>query len=40
MVTVSKELWGDETHIHEVEMLLFALADTVIYEDVLAKACE
>lgn len=40
MVAVSKALWDDETHIHEVEMLLFALADTAIYEDVLAKACE
>ena len=40
MVAVSKALWGDKTHIHEVEMLLFALADTAIYEDVLAKTCE
>jgi len=40
MVAVSKVLWGDETHTHEVEMLLFALADTAIYEDVWAQACE
>lgn len=31
---VSNSLWGDYGHIHEVEMLLFALADTDIYEDV------
>ena len=38
---VSKDLWGDEKHIHEVEMLLFALADGEIYQEVfnrLAKA--
>lgn len=38
---VSEDLWGDEKHIHEVEMLLFALADGDIYQEVfnrLAKA--
>ena len=29
---VSKQLWTDESHIHEVEMLLFAIADSVAYE--------
>jgi hypothetical protein len=27
------ELWGDVDHIHEVEMLLFSLADGDIYQE-------
>jgi len=37
VVSVSKALWNDSAHIHEVEMLLFALADTDIYNDVFEK---
>lgn len=37
VVAVSNSLWGDNAHIHEVEMLLFALADADIYEDVFRK---
>jgi len=29
---VSNVMWGDADHLHEIEMLLFALADTFIYE--------
>ena len=31
---VSHKLWEDHEHIHEVEMLLFALADTDVYEEI------
>lgn len=31
---VSQHLWDDSDHIHEVEMLLFSLADADIYKDV------
>lgn len=34
---VSNELWGDGEHIHDVEMLLFALADKNIYQDLFDK---
>lgn len=34
---VSQELWGDTNHIHEVEMLLFSLADADIYADVFNR---
>jgi hypothetical protein len=34
---VSHALWNDYEHIHEVEMLLFALADTSIYESVFSS---
>jgi hypothetical protein len=34
---VSQRLWNDHEHIHEVEMLLFALADIAIYESVFAR---
>jgi hypothetical protein len=37
---VSKELWGDEKHIHEVEMLLFSLADREIYQQVFSRLAE
>ncbi|EMR47915.1 hypothetical protein [Pseudomonas putida] len=37
---VSKDLWGDEKHIHEVEMLLFALADGEIYQEVFNRLAE
>jgi hypothetical protein len=37
---VSQALWGDEKHIHEVEMLLFALADGDIYEQVFDRLAE
>lgn len=40
LVAVSKELWKDCNHIHEVEMLLFALADKNIYAEVFAKVSE
>lgn len=30
----SEALWGDELHFHEVEMLLFAMADEEVYESV------
>lgn len=34
---VSIELWGNPHHIHEVEMLLFSLADGQIYQDVFDR---
>lgn len=34
---VSQDLWGDFNHIHEVEMLLFSLADADIYVDVFSS---
>ena len=34
---VSEDLWGDSNHIHEVEMLLFSLADAGIYSDVFNR---
>ncbi len=34
---VSKDLWGDDKHLHEVEMLLFALADGEIYREVFNR---
>ncbi len=34
---VSQRLWNDHEHIHEVEMLLFALADTAVYESVFER---
>jgi hypothetical protein len=34
---VSHRLWGDFDHIHEVEMLLFALADENVYQGVFDK---
>ncbi|MBF8776281.1 hypothetical protein [Pseudomonas fulva] len=34
---VSLKLWNDVEHIHEVEMLLFSLADGQIYQDVFDK---
>ena len=34
---VSQDLWGDSNHIHEVEMLLFSLADADIYADVFSS---
>lgn len=34
---VSQDLWADSNHIHEVEMLLFSLADTGIYADVFNR---
>lgn len=37
VASVSNRLWNDSAHIHEVEMLLFALADADIYNDVFAK---
>lgn len=37
LTQVSQQLWGDTDHIHEVEMLLFVLADGQIYQDVFTK---
>lgn len=37
---VSMKLWNDTDHIHEVEMLLFALADGQIYQDVFNKMAQ
>lgn len=37
LVSVSEILWNDREHIHEVEMLLFTLADTEIYSDLFVK---
>ena len=37
---VSKQLWTDESHIHEVEMLLFAIADSVAYESLFNSLAE
>lgn len=37
LTSVSENLWGDRKHIHEVEMLLFALADQKIYQDLFKK---
>ena len=34
---VSQDLWGDSSRIHEVEMLLFSLADASIYADVFNR---
>ena len=37
---VSKQLWNDENHVHDVEMILFAIADSIAYEalfDFVAK---
>lgn len=34
---VSNILWNDADHIHEVEMLLFSLADRDIYQDVFRQ---
>lgn len=34
---VSNYLWDDSCHIHEVEMLLFSLADTDLYQDVFDR---
>ncbi|KPG91922.1 hypothetical protein AEQ67_28505 [Pseudomonas sp. RIT-PI-q] len=34
---VSNAVWNDTSHIHEVEMLLFALADGEIYSDVFER---
>lgn len=34
---VSQDLWNDSNHIHEVEMLLFSLADAGIYSDVFSR---
>ncbi|MFG0548922.1 hypothetical protein [Pseudomonas sp. yb_9] len=34
---VSTLLWDDTEHIHEVEMLLFALADSDIYQDIFTQ---
>ena len=34
---VSQDLWGDSNRIHEVEMLLFSLADADIYADVFKR---
>lgn len=34
---VSMELWGDVDHIHQVEMLLFSLADGDIYQEVFNR---
>jgi len=34
---VSMQLWNDTEHIHEVEMLLFSLADGQIYQDVFDR---
>ncbi len=31
------QLWNDTNHIHEVEMLLFSLADRQIYQDVFDR---
>lgn len=38
--SVSRRLWNNISHIHDVEMLLFALADTTIYNDVYKKVCD
>lgn len=37
---VSMQLWDDTDHIHEVEMLLFALADGKIYQDVFERVAQ
>lgn len=34
---VSEGLWGNCDHIHEVEMLLFAMADTEIYDELFQR---
>ncbi|UVL81121.1 hypothetical protein LOY24_13625 [Pseudomonas putida] len=34
---VSMKLWNDTAHIHEVEMLLFSLADGQVYQDVFDR---
>lgn len=37
---VSMKLWHDTDHIHEVEMLLFSLADGQIYQDVFDRMAQ
>ena len=37
---VSEEIWKDRAHMHQVEMLLFALADEQIYKDLFAKVSQ
>jgi hypothetical protein len=34
---VSRILWNDVEHIHDVEMLLFSLADTQVYGDAFKR---
>lgn len=38
--SVSEALWNDRSHIHQVEMLLFSLADKDIYRDLFDKVCQ
>lgn len=40
VTSVSEKIWGDRSKFHDVEMLLFSLADKEIYSDLFTKVCQ